>query len=128
MKLENPPADDVPSPPPARLQAAPSGAPGVLAPAARAAPRAGIRVDRVVRELRRGRPVMMTAGQEQILEAAVETMLPSAWRALAGAGDGLSITLTAERAHASGFHRPPAVAVVAGNGGNGNVPVAAPPA
>src|SRR5690349_10454593 len=101
MKLENPSADDVPSPRPARLHAASSG--GAAAPAspagsalpgsapagdgpgarpASAAPRAGIRVDRVVSELRRGRPVRLTAGQEQILVAAVETMLPSAWAAL----------------------------------------------
>ena len=149
MKLENPSADDVPSPRPTRHQAASSGgsvaparpaagsvSPGsaaggagggakVSAKASAAAPRAGIRVDRAVSELRRGRPVRLSAGQEQILFAPVETMLPSSWTALAGSGDELSITLTAERAQASGFHQPAAVALV---GGNGTLPVAAPPA
>ena len=132
MKLENPSADDVPSPRPTRHQAASSGgsvaparpaagsvSPGsaaggagggakVSAKASAAAPRAGIRVDRAVSELRRGRPVRLSAGQEQILFAPVETMLPSSWTALAGSGDELSITLTAERAQASGFHQPAA--------------------
>ena len=144
MKLENPSADDVPSPRPARLHAAssggsaaPAGAAGSAVPRSApasadsgvrpsaAAPRAGIRVDRVVSELRRGRPVRLTAGQEQILVAAVETMLPSSWAALAASGDGLSITLTAERAQASGFHPP--VAVAAGTG-TAPMAVAAPPA
>jgi GTP cyclohydrolase II len=74
-----------------------------------AAQRAGIRVDRVVGELRRGRPVRLIAGAEEILVAAVETMLPSAWAELRGDGGELSVTLTAERAQASGWHKPAAV-------------------
>ena len=66
--------------------------------------RAGVRVDRAITELRRGRPVRLTAaGGEQILVVAVETMLPSSWAELTASGGELNVTLTAERAHASGW-------------------------
>ena len=92
-----------------------------------AALRAGIRVDRVVGELRRGRPVRLSAGQEQILVAAVETMLPSSWAVLAHDGGELNITLTAERAQASGWYRPGAISVLA-DAARAPLPLAAPPA
>ena len=138
MKLENPSADAAP-PRPVRLQAASHGGAaggtpdGSLAGAAGRGPRpspalrAGIRVDRVVGELRRGRPVRLSAGQEQILVAAVETMLPSSWAVLAGDGGELHITLTAERAQASGWHRSGAISVLA-DAAPAALPLAAPPA
>jgi GTP cyclohydrolase II len=78
-----------------------------------AASRAGIRVDRAVSELRRGRPVRLSAGSEQILVAAVETMLPHVWAGLGAEGGELNVTLTAERAQASGWYKQASVAVVA---------------
>ena len=68
--------------------------------------RAGVRVDRAVTELRRGRPVLLSKGGERILVVAIETMLPSSWAELKGEDGELSVTLTAERAQASGWHRP----------------------
>jgi GTP cyclohydrolase II len=63
--------------------------------------------------LRRGRPVRLSAGPEEILVAAVETMLPSAWALLCAEGGELNVTFTAERAQASGWSQPPAAAVFA---------------
>lgn len=75
----------------------------------RAVAQAGVRVDRAVTELRRGRLVRMAAGGEQLLVAAVETLQPSAWEELSdlAARDGgrPSITLTAERAQSWGWPR-----------------------
>ena len=68
--------------------------------------RAGVRVDRAVTELRRGRPVLLSKAGERILVLAIETMLPSSWAELEGEDGELSVTLTAERAQASGWHRP----------------------
>ena len=138
MKRENPDVDGATTPLPSLLNAAPAqaprpvrspatrrsaaGAPGHGAGPSAAARRAGIRVDRVVSELRRGRPVKLAAGSEHVLVAAVETMLPSAWAFLAGEGGELNVTLTAERAQASGWYEAPAVALLADA-----TPVALPP-
>lgn len=145
MKRQNPSVDDEIPSRPSRLAAASDGVPQPLThpasrfPAADASPgdgvrtvrapaaarRAGIRVDRVVSELRRGRPVKLSADNEDILVAAVETMLPSAWAFLAAEGGELNVTLTAERAQASGWYKPAAVALLA-DGARAPVPLPAP--
>ncbi len=89
----------------------------VRAPAPRpadgiAATRAGVRVDRAVTELRRGRPVLLRSGPEELLVAAVETLMPSTWLELTGQGRGVTLTLTAERVQATGWHKPTLVTAV----------------
>jgi GTP cyclohydrolase II len=76
----------------------------------RAVAQAGVRVDRAVSELRRGRLVRLSSGAEELLVGAVEALQPAAWDELADTAAGRdgqrpSVTLTAERAQASGWLR-----------------------
>ncbi|HZH06017.1 MAG TPA: hypothetical protein VEY69_05020, partial [Lautropia sp.] len=115
--------DDAMAPRPSRLAAASGaaqrslpvlagGSPGSQARNSTTAARgAGIRVDRAVSELRRGRPVSLSSGSEQILVAAVETMQPYAWAYLSAGASQLNVTLTAERALASGWYQHAATTV-----------------
>jgi GTP cyclohydrolase II len=57
--------------------------------------------------------VRLSAGAEHILVAAVETMQPYAWAYLSAGGGDLNVTLTAERALASGWYEHAAVSVAA---------------
>lgn len=86
----------------------------------RAVAQAGVRVDRAVSELRRGRLVRLSSGMEDLLVGAIETLQPAAWEELAdsaAARDGQrpSVTLTAERAQASGWLRATAAVLAEGD-------------
>src|SRR5690606_26759374 len=86
----------------------------------RAVAQAGVRVDRAVSELRRGRLVRLSSGSEDLLVGAIETLQPAAWeeladRATAGDGQRPSVTLTAERAQASGWLRATAAVLADGD-------------
>ena len=90
--------------------AAAATAAGDVSARRRAVAQAGVRVDRAVSELRRGRLVRLASGTEALLVGAVETLQPAAWDELAdiAAGPGgqrPSVTLTAERAQSSGWLR-----------------------
>ena len=85
----------------------------------RAVAQSGVRVDRAVSELRRGRLVRLSSGAEELLVGAVEALQPAAWDELADTAAGRdgqrpSVTLTAERAQASGWLRATAAVLADG--------------
>ena len=68
---------------------------------------AALSFDRAVDELRRGRAVHVTDGEQSLVVAAIETVQPPLFERLVAAGTGRAVMLvTAERAHAAGLsHR-----------------------
>ncbi len=78
-----------------------------LAHQAMASRRAAVRIDRAATELRRGRPIGLSAGDQAVFALAVETRVPALWSQIAarGASDpaGVRLLLSAERATAAGW-------------------------
>ena len=67
---------------------------------------AALAFDRAVDELRRGRAVHVTDGENGLVVAAIETLQPPLFERLVAAGRGRAAMLvTAERAHAAGLSR-----------------------